>query len=130
MTPLPSPLLTPPTSLPAEAKMLEKIKNRQPLSESDITAKQNLLKLLPRGKNSGTIFQDDRFTIEYIEAPDLFKVEILNDDIDSTKASAVQWFYDNGFSQQGVCDLPLGFYLNYELAKRVEGEFNPLPEDC
>ena len=135
-TPVPtvySKIVISPTSVPASQKMLDLIQNRRPLSSADAQVKQSLLSMLPSGKESGVLYETTSFIIEYIHAADLFQVEILSDDIKNSKSQAVQWFEQKGMSHDGVCHLPVTFYLEYQLSNKFRQEektFDPLPEGC
>jgi hypothetical protein len=120
-------------SVDPEKKLIDLISNRRKLSFSDQTAKTYLKSLLPAESQSGFLYESSKFNVEYINSPDLFKVEILNTDITSVKEQAVLWFKSKGFSQEGICNLPLSFYLNFDISKQIkdtQGVFNPLPEGC
>lgn len=141
-TAIPSPL---PTLIPldtrpvvfydktAQSKLLDKKINRRELSVGDQQAKAALLELLPSGKIAGVIHKTSTISVEYIQSLDLFKVEILTANIASAKNEANTWFREQGMSQQGICNLPLGFYLNWTVAEDLENKgftFSPLPNGC
>jgi hypothetical protein len=114
-----------------EKRLIDKVANRVPLSAQDRQARNKLLTI--DQSQTGSIYETSAYTIEYIQSPDLFKVEIMTPDITSAKKQAVQWFISKGFTLQGLCDLPLSFYLNFDIAKQYRDgqvKFNPLPEGC
>jgi hypothetical protein len=130
-----------PTSLPSESivsnapqqRLLDKVNNRQELSESDITVKNKILSSLPTGETSGTIYQTQDVTVQYIQSFNLFQAEITTTNISSAKTAATNWFINQGMSRQGLCDLPLSFYLNFSVKNQLPdngASFNPLPEGC
>ena len=105
-----------------------------PLSSSDAQAKTRILQSLSTtGPNAGIIYTSNTIIIHYVPALDLFKVEVLTIDVPTAKADAETWFKQQGMSQQGICDLPLGFFPNWKVAnflKQSNYEFNELPDGC
>lgn len=136
--------LTQPTSIPfskppvtynreASIKILAKEEQRIDLSPSDAQAKEHILQLLPSGQDYGTVYSSNTIIIDYTQSLDLFKVEILTVDVASAKTEAENWFKNQGMSQEGICNLPLSFYLNWDTAnilKNTKFVFNPLPDGC
>lgn len=135
---LPSPFVNagvPPVSYNSGAtdRLIEKVKNRTALSESDASAKQKILSLLPQGRQSGYVHQSPTVRIEYLSSPDAFLAEILTIDISRSKTDTVAWFRSQGMSQEGICNLPVSFYLNFDVAQDLRDSnitLNPLPEGC
>ncbi len=114
-------------------KMLDKLNNKTPLSTSDSVAKQKILTLLPAGQVSGVLYKSSTVIIDYTHAADEFQGEILTVDIAQAKKDAVLWFASEGVSQKAVCNMPVVFYLNYNVANHLRGtgvQFNPLAEGC
>lgn len=117
----------------AELKFLDKIENRRPLSDNDAFAKAKIIALLPQGETSGTVYQSGNIRIAYIEPGDVFQIEILTTNIDQAKAEANIWLRSKGISQQGICDIPIQFYLNWDIMQELKGShiiFSPLPNGC
>lgn len=117
----------------AQEKLLEKLDNRAPLSTDDSFAKAKILALLPSGEASGILFQSQNISIDYTASADQFQVEILTTNIAQAKAEANVWFRSHGMSQEGICDYPVNFYLNWDIAEQLRGkniEFSPLPNGC
>ncbi|MDP3991599.1 MAG: hypothetical protein Q8P66_01705 [Candidatus Colwellbacteria bacterium] len=82
--------------------------------------------------DGGTITETPRFNIYYF-APDVFQVEIKITNIADVRDEAITWFKDKGFSENDICKLPVTFYLNPEVARKLEGSgvsFNTLPDFC
>lgn len=148
-TPQPQPFvpqITPPPTFPprqtkppvtydstAQANLLDKVLNRQQLGDNDATAKQSILALLPQGQDSGILYSSENVQIDYIHGPDLFQGEILTINIAQAKAEAVTWFLNRGMSQEGICKLPLMFYLNWNVANLLRDThitFSPLASHC
>lgn len=112
-------------------KLLQKIANRTPLSENDVKVKQTIIAGM--NQNSESVFVAPQFRVEYIKSPDVFMVEILDANIDSTKKAAVDWFLQKGFSPAAVCALPITFYLSPAVASQLKNTdtiFSPLAQGC
>lgn len=116
-----------------EDLLLDKIDHRTPLSNEDVSAKNAILSHLPPGEKSGVVYQTPKVIVDYTASGDLFQGEIQTVDIASAKNDAVKWFKDQGMSQEGICNLPLGFYLNIYVAEIFRGQqvtFDPLAPGC
>lgn len=112
-------------------KDFKRLTERQILAEQDIAIRNRLLSSLNGA--SGYLAQTEKYRIEYVKSPDLFMVEILSIDAESAKADAENWFRDQGLSTQGICSLPVSFYLNSLVLRFFEENsifFNPIPEGC
>jgi hypothetical protein len=134
-TKTPTPVLSPTIiSKNPQDRMLDKIEHRQQLSPSDISALNKMLSTFIPDKETGTIYKNHAIQIEYLKTSNLFQVEILNKDIEQAKSEANTWFRQQGMSQEGVCNYPVQFYLNYDLKQQLPKEqvagFNPLPPGC
>jgi hypothetical protein len=117
----------------AQNRLLEKVQNRKPLSESDKTAKAKILQLLPKGSKSGILYTSPNFHIEYVSDPNVFQVEITKTDINLAKKEAEEWFRKHGFSQDAICNYPIEFYLNWEIKNALRNKstiFSPLGLGC
>lgn len=113
-------------------KMVEKVINRKVLQGSDATLRKKLADFA-LNQPGEIIYTSSLFDVTYIKAFDLFQVEILNQDINSVKQKAVAWFIDYGFSQDGVCNLPIMFILGENAADSLRGTtngFDLLPPGC
>jgi hypothetical protein len=122
----------PVTDNPQE-RFLHKVQNRVPLSSSDNAAKDRILSMLPSGKQSGQLFRSPSISIEYVSSANLFQVEIFTTTIDAAKNEAVNWFKLQGLSQDGICNYPINFYLNFDIKNQLGEDantFNPLPPGC
>jgi hypothetical protein len=147
-TPAPTPTQQPEPTLPvdeeftrppirydesAQESLLEKVVNRQPLSQSDTEARNKTLEKLPAGVRGGVLYQSVNIIIDYTSDIDIFQVEILTPNIDQAKTEAVTWFQAQGLSQDAVCNYPVQFYLNFDLAQQLRGKdivFTPLAPGC
>lgn len=119
----------------AEERLLEKIENRQQLSISDNAAKNKILALLPANTQSGILFQSQTIVIDYVAGPNVFQVEILTTDVERAKAEGANWFRSQGLSQEGICNYPVEFYLNFDVKNELREsnpdiQFNPLADGC
>ena len=128
----PTPLITiQPTSLPIsqpsqpkdtsapQQRLLEKVNNRQSLSTSDMTVKNKIISSLPSGETSGIVYQTPDVTIQYIQSLNIFQAEITTTNVSSAKEEATSWFLNQGMSKQGLCNLPLSFYLNFSVKNQL-----------
>ncbi len=87
--------------------------------------------VIPIG-DAGVLAETSEFRIEYY-SPDVFQVEIKTANIADARASAINWFKEQGFNEEDICKLPVTFYLNPEVARKLEGSgviFNTLPDFC
>lgn len=112
-------------------KMLDRLKNRTPLSTKDASAKQRIISDI-NGKSSVLILAPT-FRIQYISNPDIFMVEIRTIDIGKGKSDARDWLVSQGFTEQGACELPVVYYLNSGVASQLRDlgiTFSPLAEGC
>lgn len=115
----------------SDEKLIQKVKNRITLSQTDLDTKKKVVFSL--GGKSGILYSSPSFTVEYLKSPDIFQVEILNENIQQSKQQATTWFKSQGFTQEGICNLPVMFYINWDTANKLRGsntEFNPLAEGC
>lgn len=116
-----------------QQKLLQKVEQRVPLSNDDAAARGRILSTLPAGEQSGILYQSQNIIIDYTQGPDIFQVEILTENIDTNKKEAVNWFLSQGMSQNAICNYPVHFYLNYELAQALASKnitFSPLAPGC
>ncbi len=112
-------------------KDFERIINKAGLSEQDKKVRQELINSV--SDKSGLINTNQLYSIEYVKSPDSFMVEILSTDVEAAKKSAASWFKQKGISGQGICNLPVVFYLNDSVKSYLQQNnqtFNPLPEEC
>lgn len=115
----------------AVEKLNALVENRQTLSAQDQKARNTILNSI--GNTSGVFYTSDKVVIDYVKTADQFQVEILSTDITGAKQDAVNWFLSKGMSKEGLCKLPLNFYLNWDIAQKLRGQvtnFNPLPDGC
>lgn len=104
--------------------------HKKPLSIADTAVKQRLIHLQPEGTS---VYRSTNLFLFYVTAFDRFDVEIETTDIATAKKEAENWLQQQGMSQDGICNLPLTFYVNYSIAQRLQGTgivFNPLPDEC
>jgi hypothetical protein len=64
----------------------------------------------------------------------VIQVELRDTNLDKAKKEALDWFDAAGFSMKGICDIPVQFYINNEIAEKLRGKkdivFSPLAEGC
>ena len=112
-------------------KMLQTLKYRQPLSTVDAKTKIKLINSI--SQNEENIITNDEFAVDYIQPLDLFQVEIKISDIDKAKKDAVTWFISKGMTSDGVCKLPVTFYVGYSILQEIKQEgiqFSPIANGC
>jgi len=113
-----------------QQQLLNKVSQRSNLSSSDATIKSKILSDVPI---SEIVFQTPDVTVEYIQSFDLFQGEINTPNVNAAKIEVITWFLNQGMSQQGICNLPLSFYLNFTVKSQLPDDgnnFNPLPLGC
>lgn len=113
-------------------KMMNIVNKRPALSDTDKTAKQALISGIsnPDGE---TVYANSEFRVLYIRGLDLFQVEILSTNIQQAKTDAVNWLEASGISAQGVCNIPVTFYMNENVLNQLQGQntqFSPIPDSC
>lgn len=114
-------------------ELIDKIENRIELSASDVQATEAIISTLPQGQTSGTIHETGTFRIDYLASPNVFQVEIFVIEIMTAKNEATNWFLDQGLSYEAICNYPVHFYLNYDVAQGLNGQgivFSPLAQEC
>jgi len=112
-------------------KMIQTVENKPSISPSDSDIKTSIISSL--GNDSGTVYTSpNEFRIDYVQSPDLFQIEILTTDFHKAKTDAVAWLQSQGFSTDGICKLPVTFYLNFDIKQQLpQGTvFQPLPDGC
>ncbi|HEX8932094.1 MAG TPA: hypothetical protein VF810_02990 [Patescibacteria group bacterium] len=131
-TPSPSPSAPPFLNSDAAGHLGEKVANKQPLSDQDQTAKTNMLNNILGGANSGVVYETANVQVQYVQEADVFTAEILTTNISQAKADAQTWFTEQGFSDTGICNLPIMFFLGPEasILRDKPINFSPLPDGC
>lgn len=117
----------------ASNRLLERVNNRNILNENDKVAKAKVLALFPAGVQAGVLYETNTIIIDYTHAIDLFMVEILTPDIEKAKAEATLWFMTQGVSQEGLCNLPVMFYINVGVVQSLQNvniNFSPVAPGC
>jgi len=112
-------------------KSAERIKNPGELSQQDKQVRKSLLDRV--GNKSGILFEYSTFRITYMQTFDFFESEILTTNVSQAKSDTLAWLKQQGLSENGVCHLPLTFFLNNDVAKKITDpfvSFNPNPDGC
>ena len=112
-------------------QLINIVQTRPTLVPNDAIIRQRLIVSLP--KNTTVLRKTNNYTISYLSSPNVFQVEVNNLDIATVKAEVVTWFKAQGFSNEGICKLPVQFYLGISIlqqAKESRLKVNPLPEGC
>jgi hypothetical protein len=113
------------------ALRVDKIKNPQPLTQSDYAARKRLVDTL--GGKSGILQKTATYRVEYFKSPDEFMVAIRDINIGNAKKDAIAWFTAQGISANGLCNLPVTFYLEPKVARQIQSlrmTFNLMPDYC
>lgn len=114
-------------------KALDVLRDRPALSKKDKDAKEKIVNMLANEKRVGytKVYRD--FHIGYLKTGDSFLVGIRGIDTQKAKYWATMWFKLNGISDQGLCRLPVIFYIESGILSQIQPfniEFNPLPDNC
>lgn len=112
-------------------KMLNIVEAKPKLSLSDEIAKQKILDQI--GNKNGILVGNNDYSLEYVLSAGSFLVEIKNPSIDFSKQKAINYLKSAGLSENGICNLPLVFYLNPSVAQeygKEKKEFIPIPDFC
>ncbi|MDO8551109.1 MAG: hypothetical protein Q7S03_00290 [bacterium] len=112
-------------------KMLEIWKARPTLTPQDSLIRAKLINSL--GGKSGVLSETAKYRLEYVKAPNDFEAEILTVDIETARLEALTWLKNKGLTADGICKLPLSFYLSRSVTQQLAGkniDFNPLPGNC
>src|SRR6266568_606949 len=114
----------------AEERLAQTLTQRPPLSQADSQQKTTMLNTILHGFNSGVLYETANVRIEYVQSAELLMAEVKTDNIVKAKAEASTWLFSQGFSQEGICKLPVMFYLDPEVSQDLQGQniiFSPLP---
>lgn len=117
----------------AESRLANIITHRPTLSAQDTSAKNSVLTTILHGPNSGILFKNNDVQLEYVQSADIFMVEIYTTHTIQAKTETVNWLLGQGFSQQGICNLPVIFYLDPSVTQALQGQdviFSPLANGC
>jgi hypothetical protein len=114
-------------------KLIDKINNPVPLRPQDQLAKQTILNQI---FNQSTIVIDDPlYRIEYIKSLDQFLIDIKTADTIKAKQQAKGWFLSHGFTDFGLCDMPVVFYVDPGIISLFKGSkittyFDQMADGC
>jgi len=117
----------------AASRLAQKIQNRPTLQPADNQSKNAILNTILHGFNSGVLYETADVRLEYVQSANLFMGEIKTTNVVKAKADATTWFLNKGLSQEGICNLPLMFYLDTGVSQALQGQdvvFSPLPNGC
>lgn len=101
----------------------------QPLASDKEAIKERLVAPLGEG---GVLTENEDFRVEYY-APDFFQVVIKTTHVAEASGKAINWFKDQGFSEDDICKLPVTFSATPEVEQKLrEGgsSYNALPDFC
>ncbi|HWY79714.1 MAG TPA: hypothetical protein VNW29_05130 [Candidatus Sulfotelmatobacter sp.] len=117
----------------AEGRLAQKILTRPTLEPSDTQQKNTTLTTILHGFNSGVLYETANVRLEYVQSADIFLAEIKTANITIAKEEISTWLFKQGFTQTGICNLPVMFYLNPEVSQNLQGKnviMSPLPNNC
>ena len=101
----------------------------QPLS-SDKEAIKNRL-VAPLG-GAGILTENEDFRVEYY-SPDFFQAVIKTTAVADARDKAINWFKEQGFTEEDICKLPITFSLTPEVDQKLMGSgfsYGALPDFC
>ena len=113
--------------------IVNKVKNKQPLTEQDQQIKNQLIQISQKDSDNGSVYQTNDYIITYDSDFDDFEIELLSPQIQTAKTNAINWFKNQGLSDNGICNLPLVFFINGNTKLELQNQnitFNPLPDFC
>lgn len=112
---------------PSKSDQLVKISEDRPkLQSNDQTIRGQLIS--KSNNDTGIIIDENNYIISYLKPLDIFEVEITSGNVKENHLSATKWFLAQGLSQEGVCKLPVSFYVGFQTDQSIE--VNPLPDGC
>ena len=129
-------LVVSPTAL---ARDYERFAHRVPLFAADQGVRDRLIEALRRSFRvasrdpvEGIIYRDAGVQVKYVSGPDDFEAEILTADFNLAKRTVEAFLARQGLSGQGICDLPLSYYVNWKLRESLPSgtHFDPNPLAC
>lgn len=137
--PIPTPVIgqrspSPAVNYDKEAveKLLENVTTRPtPTEERDVQIRARFIQEL-EGK-SGYIRQTTDYNVSYVLSPDDFEAEIKTFNVDEAKTEIINFFRESGMSEDGICKLPLVFFLSPNVSQQLRGsevKFSPIPDFC
>ena len=114
-----------------QSRLFKLLTEERSLSETNSKTREKITSSIP--EKSGTLLLSERVRLDYLATPDFFQAEILTTDVAVAKQEVISWFLSKGISKEGICDLPIMFYLGQvpteELIKS-RGTFSPLAPGC
>lgn len=144
-TPSPSPNIAPSPTSPtnqqtrprvtydttAVKKLEALLDQREKLSPSDQAIRKQIIQ--SAGNKTTVLSQTKTYILRYIQPVDLFQAEINTIDIAQAKKDVDLYFTAKGISKNGLCYLPLTFYLSKQTSQQLTGKnisFSPIPDGC
>lgn len=136
-TPTPPRVLITPATQPIvdyqdsdQEKAIDYIKNRKELEEQDASVRAKFISDL--NGQSGIVHSTSTYQIEYLRAPNAFMVAVQSTQVDSVKQEVQAWLLGQGLSSDGICRLPITFYLIPAVAQQLPKDqiFSPLALGC
>jgi len=107
------------------------LENRKTLSTNDEQVKAMLIR--ETSTDSSVVSTTPDYVVEYVTGIDFFHVQITTIEIEKARREAMNWFISQGMSKEGMCAIPIVFYLSPDVATQITGTnvtFNALPDGC
>lgn len=115
----------------SQEKLLDRVKDRKQLSKKDLAVKNYILSHLTSVAEGGIVYQSPEVTLSYDSSLEIFQAVILTTSIDQAKREVNLWFQKQGMSQEGICNLPVAFFLDPAIATQLQNTpFSPLALGC
>jgi len=117
----------------AEGRLAQVVLHRPPLSPADSQAKTSMLNAMLGGPNSGVLFISEDVELDYVKSENVFMGDIKTTNINQAKTEVTTWLEAQGISKEGICKLPVMFYLDPLVKPALQGQtvtLNPLPLGC
>lgn len=108
-------------------QLIEIVKNRPQLTEEDARLRQILITSLEQKNN---LWETPLFKLSHLKTFDFFEIEITTPEINQARQSATEWFTQKGFSQEGLCHLPVSFLVSPDVTLEENTIVNQLPDGC
>lgn len=133
----PSPTMSIITTYPFEdiTIIFDAAKTKKITDQNDLLVRKQLIGI--PGNKMKTIYDSTNFRVQYIPKTDVFMIQLLATDITKARKESISFFTTKGLSMDGICNLPIIFYSNWE---QVGGQktsrpgsgmrFYPPPDGC
>lgn len=104
----------------------------QPFSNTDSLIKQRLIDSV-NGESEGIITTQPTFKVLYLSSVTGFWIVISTPDIARGQNDSITWLKEQGFSQVGICHLPIIYDIDASVKEMLKGKtvtINDIPPGC